>query len=63
MADTYTITIPIINSAKFATNPATINSKIKLSVFVSEETKELKPVWVMSGTAYSGGVLIGYQNS
>ena len=52
----YTAQIPVITSASFAPNPAAINATTLLSVYITEETVTLEPVWAYSGEIYSNEV-------
>ena len=56
MSDTYPILIPKILAAAFAPNPADINSKIRLTVTVTEETVYLEPTKYYSGEIFAGEV-------
>lgn len=56
MADTWTVLVPSVTSAKFSTNPITISSKTVLEVFVSEVSVVLEAEKIYSGEVYSGEV-------
>lgn len=56
MSETYPILIPKILAAAFAPNPADINSKIRLTVTVTEETVYLEPTKYYSGEIIAGEV-------
>lgn len=56
MSDTYTILVPKITAATFAPNPADMNTRVLLSVTVTEETVYLEPAKYYSGEFYSGEV-------
>ena len=56
MSETYPVLIPKILAAAFAPNPADINTKIRLTVTVTEETIYLEPTKYYSGEIIAGEV-------
>ena len=56
MAAEYEVLLPVIKSAVFSANPATINEKIVITVTVIEESVILEPEIIYSGEIYSGEV-------
>lgn len=56
MADGITITVPRIDAATIAPNPAIINGTFTLSIRVSEESIVLDPVFFYAGEIHSGEV-------
>lgn len=52
----YTAQIPVIESASFTPNPAAMNTTTLLSVYITEETVTLEPVWAYSDEIYCGEV-------
>lgn len=56
MAESYVTTTPSIDSAVFSENPTTINQKIVLTVYVSEQTVYLEAELRYAGEFYAGEV-------
>lgn len=56
MSETYPVLLPKITAAAFAPNPANINTKIRLTVTVTEETVYLEPTKYYSGEIFAGEV-------
>lgn len=54
MAETYSVSVPNIETATFSTNPVAINSKVFLTVKVTEKIVVLEPEKRYSGELYSG---------
>lgn len=52
----YEILLPVIQTAAFSVNPATINEKITVTVIVIEQSVILEPEIWYSGEIYSGEV-------
>ncbi len=50
----YEAYIPVIHAAVFSANPARINSKIVLTVQVTDVLKILEPEKIYSGEIYAG---------
>ena len=56
MSETYPVLIPKIIAAAFAPNPADINTKIRITVAVTEETVYLESTKYYSGEIFAGEV-------
>lgn len=56
MADTYQVSIPLIETASFSVNPASINQSIVLIVTVSEQIVYRDAELRYAGELYSGEV-------
>lgn len=54
MADTYTVTLPVITAASFSKNPCSINEKIVLTVTVIEQSILLEAETIYAGEIYAG---------
>lgn len=52
----YEVLIPVIQSAAFSTNPATINQKITITVTVIEQSAIREAEVIYSGEIYAGEV-------
>lgn len=56
MGESYSILIPEVASAIFSANPVATNTKVLLSVTITEKTVILQPDKIYSGEFYSGEV-------
>ena len=52
----YEVLLPVVQSAVFSANPATINDKISVTVTIVEQIVILEPEIRYSGEVYSGEV-------
>lgn len=54
MAATYSVLMPQITAVSFAQNPTTINTKVVLTVTVTEQLITLEAETIYSGEVYAG---------
>lgn len=56
MADSISVTTPVISSATWTPNPASVGATAKIAVKITETTKTIYPMPFASGEISSGSV-------